>query len=139
MIYYKIYKDNKQELGMKISQEDIETIVKKTGCTREEAEKALEKHNGDIVDAVLEVERRKASGDAKIDELTEKIKSAVKKGNVNKIQVVKDEKIVLSIPVNLGILGVVAAPWAVIAGAVAAYGFDYDFEIVKEDGTTEKL
>ena len=38
-----------------------------------------------------------------------------------------------------GIIGIAAAPWAVIAGAIAAYGFDCQFEIVKNDGTSQKL
>lgn len=124
---------------MEIKEEDIETIVQKTGCSKEEAREALEKFNGDVIDAVIDIQKNKASNNAKMNELTEKIKNAIKKGNVTKIQVVKDNTVALIIPVNIGILGIVAAPWAVIAGAIAAYGFDYDFEIVKEDGTIEKL
>ena len=124
---------------MEIKQEDIEKLMKKTGCTQEKAKEALEKANGDIVDAVIDIEKNKTSNNDKIKDLTEKIKKAIKKGNVTKIQVTKNKNIVLTIPVNLGILGIVAAPWTVIVGAIAAYGFDYDFEIVKEDGTIEKL
>jgi len=124
---------------MEIRQEDIDIIMQKTGCSNEEARDALEKFDGDIIDAVLEIEKNKASTNAKMKELTEKIKAAIKKGNVTKIQVVKNNSVTLSIPVNIGLLGIVAVPWAVIIGAIAAYGFDYDFEIVKEDGTIEKL
>ena len=45
----------------------------------------------------------------------------------------------LNIPVSVGLLGSViglaAAPWAVIAAAVAAFGFSCKIEIVKKDGT----
>ena len=124
---------------MEINQKDIDTIVEKTGCSHEEARAALEKFDGDVIDAVMEIEKNKASNNERMNELIEKIKNAVKKGNVTKIQVTKDGKVVLNIPVNVGILGIVAAPWAVIIGAITAYGFEYDFEIVKEDGTIEKL
>lgn len=35
------------------SEEDIQTIVEKTGCTPEQAKEALEKSNGDLTDAIL--------------------------------------------------------------------------------------
>ena len=49
----------------------------------------------------------------------------------------------LSLPVNVGIIGgvvgVAAAPWAFIAGAIAAFGFGCTVEIVKKDGTVDKV
>ena len=124
---------------MEFNNEDIEKIVKKTHCSKEDAIKALEKCNGNIIDAIIEVEKNQFLDNPKTKELTEKIKTAIKKGNVSKIQVKKDNELILSIPVNIGILGVVAAPWSVIVGAIAAYGFDYDFEIINDDGTIDKL
>jgi nascent polypeptide-associated complex subunit alpha len=35
------------------SEEDIKTIMEKTGCKKEEAEKALKKSNGDLAEAIL--------------------------------------------------------------------------------------
>jgi hypothetical protein len=32
-----------------------------------------------------------------------------------------------------------AAPWAVIAAGITAYGLDCSFELLKEDGTVETL
>jgi nascent polypeptide-associated complex subunit alpha len=39
---------------MQISQDDIETIIEKTGCTKEQAEKSLEK-TGDLAESILEL------------------------------------------------------------------------------------
>ena len=39
----------------KISQEDINTVVEKTGCAEEQAEKVLESVNGDLAEAILEL------------------------------------------------------------------------------------
>ena len=125
---------------MDLNNEDIETIVQKTHCTQEKAKETLEKFNGDVVDAIIDIERNKSfNDDSKMKDLKERIKNAIKKGNVTKIQITRDDKMVLSIPVNVGILGIAAAPWTVIFGAIAAYGFDYEFSIVKDDGTIEKL
>ena len=35
------------------SEEDIKTITEKTGCTEEQAKKALEEANGDLTEAIL--------------------------------------------------------------------------------------
>ena len=56
---------------------------------------------------------------------------------------VKDNEIILKVPVNVGIIGgiigVATAPWALIAATVAAFGFGCKLEIVKSDGTTDEL
>jgi hypothetical protein len=38
-----------------------------------------------------------------------------------------------------GIIGAAAAPWALIAGTIAAFGFGCKLEIVKKDGTTDEI
>jgi nascent polypeptide-associated complex subunit alpha len=35
------------------TEEDIQTVIEKTGCTPEQAKKALEKTNGDLTEAIL--------------------------------------------------------------------------------------
>lgn len=119
--------------------EDIEKIVEKTGCSYKEAKEAYEKSNNDVLDAIIYIEEHKSTSEGKTGELKAKIIEAVKKGNVTKIVITHNGETVLNIPVNVGIIGTIAAPWAVIAGAVAAYGFDCEFEIIKSDGTSEKL
>ena len=129
---------------MEIKLEDAEVVMEKTKCTHKEAKEALENSNGNVLDAIIYIEEGKVNKKSeKNDELKEKIKNAIKKGNVDKIQIKRNDEIILSIPVNVGmaagILGVAAAPWAVIAGAIAAYGFDCKFEIIKDDGSSEEL
>lgn len=71
-------------------------------------------------------------------ELVEKIKELVRKGNIAKIIIRKDGREFVNVPLNVGIvgglLGAAAAPWAVIAAAVATAGFDCAVELVKVDG-----
>ena len=53
------------------------------------------------------------------EEVVEKLKELVKKGNVTKIQVTKDGETIVNFPLNVGIVaGVAAAPWALILAAV---------------------
>ena len=77
------------------------------------------------------------------DEIVEQIKALVKKGNIARIYVKRGEDTVLNIPLNVGIvgtiLGLTAAPWALIASAVATLGFDCSIELEKTDGEIIEL
>ena len=55
------------------------------------------------------------------DNLVEKIRELLHEGNVTRI-IVKDEKgkVLLEIPITIGIIGVVLAPWLAALGAIAA-------------------
>ena len=47
----------------------------------------------------------------------------------------KDDEMVLNVPVNAGIVGVVIAPLASVVAVVAAFGFKCTIEVIKNDGT----
>ena len=117
--------------------EDLDAVRERSGASYEEAREALEVSGGSVVEALIYLEQKKKG---RTDELLEKVKAVVKEGNVNKIRVKKDEKVLLTVPVNVGIAGglvtLAAAPWwGILAAGAAAYGFDVKFEIIKEDGS----
>jgi len=125
---------------MEITLEKIELVKDRTGVSYKEAKEALESADGSVVDAIIAIEEtidEKAKG--KFSEhganIIASIKDAVKKGNVSKIIVKKDEDVVLNLPLNVGIVGTVLAPWAMIAGVIAAFGTKCVIELVKEDGS----
>lgn len=124
---------------MEITLEKIELVKDRTGVSYKEAKEALESVNGSVVDAIIEIEESiDERGKSKIGEsgsqLVEKIKEMIKKGNVSKIIVKKDDDVILNLPVNVGILGTVLAPWGMIVGLIAAFGTKCIIELVKEDG-----
>jgi hypothetical protein len=55
------------------------------------------------------------------DELTKKVKELLHEGNVRRM-LVKDEsgKVLLEIPVTVGVVGVLLAPWLAAVGVIAA-------------------
>lgn len=135
---------------MDITLEMVDQVIARTGCTYEEAKAALEEANGSVLDAIIAYEKENGVNidvNEKIGELLNKLKAAVKKGNVTRIRVLRDEEELVNIPVTAGIaggvLGVLAGPWvlisAAVAGAVAKFGFRCRFEIVREDGTVESI
>ncbi len=126
---------------MEITLEKIELVKDRTGVTYAEAKQALEEADGSVVDAIIAIEETINAGQKgrgfgqKGEALFESIKELVKKGNVSRIQVKKDGEIVLNVPVNAGIVGVVIAPLASVVGVVAAFGFKCVIEVIKTDGT----
>lgn len=69
------------------------------------------------------------------EEVIEKLKELVQKGNVTKILVKKDGETIVNFPVNVGIVvGVAAAPWALILAAITTLGMNCHIEVLKDDG-----
>ncbi len=73
-----------------------------------------------------------------IKTVIEKIKELIKKGNVSKIVVRYKGDVLLSIPVNLGVVGTVvglaASKWAVLAAVLGTVGFGCTVELIKDNG-----
>lgn len=129
---------------MEITLEKIELVRDRTGVTYKEAKEALEAANGNVVDAIIAIEEtidcsEKNSTKAKKDALIGSMKEMFDKGNVSRIVVSRDDNTFLNIPLNVGIVGTVIAPWGMIAGVVAALGFRCKIEFVKDDGSVIDL
>lgn len=125
---------------MEITLEKIELVKDRTGVSYKEAKEALEAAGGSVVDAIISIEEnidsRGAAKDGQGSAVVNALKEIVKKGNVSKIVIKNTEgDILLNVPVTVGILGVVIAPWGAIAGVIAAFGFKCVIEVVKDDGT----
>lgn len=126
---------------MEITLEKIELVKDRTGVTYAEAKQALEEADGSVVDAIIAIEETINAGQRvkgfgkKGEALFESIKELINKGNVSKVQVKKDGELILNVPVNAGIVGVMIAPLASVVGVVAAFGFKCTIEVIKTDGT----
>ena len=70
--------------------------------------------------------------------IIEKVKELVKKGNVSRILVRKGDKILVDVPVNVGLAAGVAtlalSKVLVIGAALATVGFGCTVEVIKDDG-----
>lgn len=78
-------------------------------------------------------EELKVKGDA----LLSKVKEIVHEGNVRRI-IIKDSdgKILIEVPLTVGVVGVLVAPVAAAIGAIAALAADYSIEVEREDPAT---
>ena len=124
---------------MEITLEKIELVKDRTGVGYREAKEALEKTDGNVVDAIILIEdsidEAGKESSTVAGPILDSIKEAVRKGNVNKIVVKKNDEIVLNLPVNVGIIGTVLFPWAAVAASIVALGTSCNVELVKEDGS----
>ncbi len=104
--------------------EKIDMVRERMNVTYEEAKGALEASNWDVVEAIIKIEREEKTRREEIfvrgNELVEKIKEIVRKGNINRLRVKQDDQVLIEIPVTAGVVGALVAPQLAIIGAVAA-------------------
>ncbi len=133
---------------VEITLEKIDIIKERTGVSYTDAKEALEECDGDVVNALIYIEaKQKKSPKFNMEEMyTTKdeflawIKDTVKKGNVTRIKIKKDETVVIDIPVNAGIAaGIVGLifPALIGIGLLTAVLTKVTIEITKADGTVE--
>lgn len=130
-----------------ITLEKIDVVRERTGATYSEAKEALEASEGNVVDAIIYMEKNKKSTMDSIyttkDEFLTWIKDLVNKGNVTRIKIKKEEKVLVDMPINAGIaVGVIAyAIWAplIAIGVIGAVVTNLTIEITKKDGSVEVI
>ncbi len=110
---------------MDISLEKVDIIRDRTGVSYKEAKDALEAANGNVVDALINIEeagekRWTETVSVKGNEAVDKLKGIVKSGNVNRIRVKKDDYVILDIPVTAGAISAVAIPQLTAIGTAVA-------------------
>lgn len=128
---------------MQITLETVEKVMELAGVDYYTAKEALTNAEGDIDKALESLAPNSSSVGDEIKDLIDKLKAKVKEGNVDRVQIRKDDEVILKVPVNVGIIGgligAAAAPWALIAGTIAAFGFGCKLEIVKKDGSVDEV
>ncbi len=128
---------------MQITLEAVEKVMEQTGVDYKAAKEALVKTDGDVDAAIKLISPDTKDLGDDIKEMMDKLKKKVEEGNVDRIQIKKGDEVVFSVPVNVGIvgglLGLAAAPWALIAGSVAAFGMGCKLEVVHKDGTIDGI
>jgi len=133
-----------------ITLEKIDIIKERTGVSYTDAKEALEECDSDVVNALIYIEaKQKKSNKFNMDEMyTTKdeffswIKDIVKKGNVSRIKIKKDQIVVIDIPVNAGIaagLFGLIYPALIAIGLLTAVLTKVTVEVTKADGSVEVI
>lgn len=129
---------------MEISLEKIELVKDRTGVSYKEAKEALIKADGSVVDAIIMIEDEidltpKSKAGDQAYRLIERLKQLIKKGNISKIVVKKDNETVLNIPVNIGILSAIWVFWPTLIATILALGMRCSIELIKDNGEVVSL
>jgi len=132
-----------------ITLEKIDIVKERTGVSYTDAKEALEECDGDVVNALIYIEaKQKIENKFNMDDMyTTKeefltwMKETIKKGNVTRIKIKKDQTVIMDIPVNagiaVGIVGYFIMPALLAIGVFAAVITKVTIEITKADGTVE--
>lgn len=105
---------------MKVTLEQIDSLRKRANVSYEDAKEALERFDGDIVEALVYLEKenkvkKQKKSESKKD-FWEKVKNIIRKGNQTKFIVKNDKGTVLNIPLTLAIIVTVfTTPFSIIA------------------------
>lgn len=119
---------------MAVEMEKVDAVRERTGASYREAYQALKDCNGSVIEAIIQLEaqggfeKKEFTADptgenqyyVKGSQLVEKVKELIRRGNVTRIKIKKQEEVLLDFPVTIGVVGAVVAPYLVLLGAVAA-------------------
>lgn len=144
-----------------ITLEKVDLVKDRMGVSYAEAKEALEMNDGDVLEAIVYLEKKindeltDKYGDANcwneenesnkyetIEDFKVWLKELINKGNVSRVKIRKDEKVLVDIPVNAGIAaGVIAIviPQLLAIGIITAIATKLTIEITKDDGTVEVI
>lgn len=141
-----------------ISLEKVDQVRERTGVGYAEAKFALEVNGGDVLEALIYIENIKRSKEDKahnwkkfkgesasakyetLEEFKLWLSELIKKGNVSRIKIKREDKVIMDIPVSAGIAaGVVAIimPQLLAIGIITAIATKLTIEITKDDGSIE--
>ena len=130
----------------KITIEAIDQVMERVpGATYAEVREALIKSDGDVIDAIILLQENSTEKDKKTfeevfgkdsDKIKEEITELLRKSNVIRIVIEKNGKIIMNIPITVGVVGVVFAPILTLIGLSASVLAKYRIKIENEDEGT---
>lgn len=117
----------------------IDMVRERTGVSYREARDVLQRTGGNVVEALVELESNKPGGwseefSVKSGEVIEKVKELIREGNVSKIRVKHDDKVLVEIPVTLGAISAVFLPQLAALGVLVAVFKRCTIEVVRSEG-----
>ncbi|AVQ46494.1 DUF4342 domain-containing protein [Clostridium botulinum] len=126
---------------MNVSLEQIDLLRKRANVSYEEAKEVLEKFDGNVIEALVYLEKNKKISEDPCCEskLLKRIKMLIRKGNKTKVVVRKKEETVLKVPVNVVILCAALAFPVTIAATIIALVTKHTIRIEKNSGEDSKV
>jgi hypothetical protein len=121
---------------MKITLEQIDELRKRSNVGYKEAKEALEKYDGDLVEALasLDEEKKIKSGSITGNDIYGTCKNIVSRGNKIKLKITKNDNTIINLPLTLVIIiGIITIP-LFIGSMILAVFTGCKIRFVKENG-----
>ena len=133
-----------------ITIEQVEKVVKNTGASYQEAKEALEAVEGNVLEAIITIENRRGSGKStptheekkteyrsanseSFDKFIAWVNKMFHKGNVNQLEVVKNNQVALSLPVTVFLILLIFLFWMIVPLLIIALFFGYGYRFSGPD------
>ena len=141
-------------MSNKITIESIDAVYQRIpNATYLEAKEALQECDGDVVEAIILLESKKGGNTtSKVkktvedvfgkdgDEIKSQLKELLRKSSVIRVIVEKNGKIIMNIPLTVGVVGLALGPLVTLVGLSAAVIGKFNIKVQNEDdGTTVDL
>ncbi|AGI39453.1 DUF4342 domain-containing protein [Thermoclostridium stercorarium] len=105
-----------------ITLEQVDQMRKRTNCSYEEAKFFLEKHNGDLLEAIVDFEKNKNGTKTQsfisgknAGDFWQSVSKLIKQGFVTRVIIEDNERnVIINVPVNIMLLFVIFASYIVI-------------------------
>jgi translation initiation factor IF-1 len=123
-----------------VTLEKIDLLRSRTNVSYKEAKEALELHHGNVIEALISLENRSQNQPGWTEEFTvksneamDKVKELIREGNVNRIRIKSDDKVIAEIPVYVGAIGALLVPQMAALGFMAALFKKCTIEVIRKD------
>ena len=134
-------------MNNKITIEDLDAVFERIpSASYEDAKMALTECNGDVVEAIILLEQKKNTSKVKQakktmedafskdgEEVKQQLKDLIKKSSVIRIIVDKNDKVIMNIPLTIGVIGLALGPLVTLVGLSAAVLGKYRIKVQNED------
>lgn len=132
-----------------VTLEQIDKVLERfPNISYAEAKEALIIADGDIIDAIIYLEQMKKSSKLKIkakaeevlgkdtEQIKDQLKEMLKKSNVIRIVIEKEDRIIMNIPITIGVIGLALGPLVTLVGLSAAVLGKFNIKIENEEDKT---
>ncbi|MBP3931327.1 MAG: DUF4342 domain-containing protein [Peptostreptococcaceae bacterium] len=132
-----------------VTLEQIDKVLERfPNISYAEAKEALIIADGDIIDAIIYLEQMKKSSKLKIkakaeevlgkdtEQIKDQLKEMLKKSNVIRIVIEKEDKTIMNIPITIGVIGLALGPLVTLVGLSAAVLGKFNIKIENEEDKT---
>jgi hypothetical protein len=129
------------DYGHELNLEKVDILRERAGLSYRDAVEYLERANGDVVKALVFIEEDKHRQKEVISEtgqeVLEKVKHVVRRGNEMKIKIHREGQSLVEVPVTVGLIGTAIAPYLALAGAAVALASGCSISVREPEGEPE--